>query len=191
MLLFSSKSCPTLWYCTIAARLSCPLLFPNFQARIPNKSLQEMELNSVPLLSVAWIQPLTNEQQTWYMTLMRLGYKKDGDLCVEFSCSPLCDLLTEEASCPGFKQTSLWEAPRGEALKFLVNSQRGIESANNPGLGAWKAQIPHPWLNLWWVYPRWECDWNFVKNLESEPYRQRRLRVWLSETMWDNAYLLF
>lgn len=110
-----------------AARLSWPSLFPEFQTRIPNKSLQEMELNSVPL--ECGLDSATNEWQIWYMTLMRLGYKK----MVNSALNSLALSHWGEASCPGFEAAPLW-GPCGAALKLLVNSQRGTESANNPSL---------------------------------------------------------
>ena len=85
-----------------AARLSCPSLFPNFQARIPNESLQEMELNSVPLECGLDSATLANEWQMWYMTLMRLAYKKMVTSALNSLALSLRSLTEGEASCPGF-----------------------------------------------------------------------------------------
>lgn len=88
-----------------AARLSWPSLFPDFQARIPNKSLQEMELNSVPL--ECGLDSATNEWQMWYMTLMNLGYKKMVTSALNSLALSLQSLTEGKQAVLAFKQPPL------------------------------------------------------------------------------------
>lgn len=133
-----------------AARLSWPSLFPDFQARIPDKSLQEMELNSV--LLECGLDSATNEWQMWYMTLMRLGYKKMVTSALNSLALSLHSLTEGKQAVLAFKQPPC-ETHVVQPWNFWSTAREELSLPTTLVLSL-EVQTPHPSWIFGWVYPK-------------------------------------